>query len=248
MSFIKTTTVRINGNDYEVAGGDFNERKTVIKSIPGAKWLGFEAVPEKVWNLPLSTFEEVKVEVEKNGLELLGNDDQLLDRELTYIVQLQKELLFQKEAAIFIGDRQQQKGRGYSFKSKSRIKAKALLESGCLQHAVNHASKPVEQLTEPEIASIKAAIKTLDSYSAISLREWLFHFQQETPLSWSTQVPLYWVNLSEVPQEENQYLLDQYRLDVAAAESVEWHTLPEIEITQAMDNTLTMVEVMQFSF
>lgn len=137
---------------YSVIGGDFWAMLEQVKSIPGRT-----IDRQKVWHLP-SSIEEVRRQIQPYQMV---TEDELLDAEVADVQRVQARLLEMRPAIEEkMSTLDDEIGR-YSYRSKSRIKGSMMQNNGCLYHALEYASMPVEKLTEPQIKTLYAALRRM---------------------------------------------------------------------------------------
>lgn len=149
---IQTLKIEVAGKEYTVVGGDFYSMLAQVKNIEGRKWDG----DRKLWKVP-GSLDEVRSSL--GGLQILGDEDEVLDAEIAEIQKLQKWILedvpaIEQEIASLEADR-----GGYTGKWRSKeAKRKG---AWCLRCALKSASQSVEKLTEPEINGMKRACEIM---------------------------------------------------------------------------------------
>ncbi len=145
--------VSIQDKCYSVIGGEFAAMLAAVKSLPGRRF-----TEKKVWQLPQS-LEEARAALAP--LQVL-DEDGLLEAEIADIQRVQQRLLelqpqIEARTHDLYGEMQ-----GYSFRSKSSIRAGKAMEYGRLGHALDYAKLPVEQLTEPQVKTLYAALRDME--------------------------------------------------------------------------------------
>jgi hypothetical protein len=148
--------IRIDRKSYSVIGDEFWSMLEHIKAIPSRTFGTIGG--QRVWEVP-GSLEDVQQQLQP--LQVL-DDEGLLQAELADIGRVQARLL---ELAPTIEQRIQALDRemsGYSFRSKSSVKAGLAHDSSLLAHALENAGFPVEQLTEPQIKGMYAALKLME--------------------------------------------------------------------------------------
>jgi hypothetical protein len=151
MTIISTLKVVVEGKEFAIAGGDFHERLSAVKAIAGRRCSG---PPDYIWSLPL-TLEEVREVLSE--YQILGDEDEVLDAEIAEIQKLQGWILEDEAQVLAEAQSLDAKVKGYSFRSKSSVKASLARDAACLHHAINSAKLPVEKLAEIQIKGMKAA-------------------------------------------------------------------------------------------
>lgn len=145
--------VSIQGKSYSVIGSEFGEMLSAVKSLPGRQFTA-----TKVWQLSQS-LEEARTALAP--LQVL-DEDGLLEAEIADIQRVQQRLLeLQSQIEARMSSLSGEIKR-YSFRSKSRIRASLVQEYGRLDHALADAKLPVEQLTEPQIKTMYAALRDME--------------------------------------------------------------------------------------
>lgn len=144
--------VVIEGKSYNVIGGKFWDMLEAVKAIPGRTYRN------KTWELPLP-LEGARATLAP--LQIVDEDDSL-EAEVADIQRVQARLqelrpAIERRIRILDGE-----VSSYSFNSKSSIKAGKAIRSGCLSHALDYASVPVEKLTEPQIKTLYAALRDME--------------------------------------------------------------------------------------
>jgi hypothetical protein len=152
MATITTLKIQVEGKEFVVTGGDFYEILAEVKAIQGRRWDGDHIL----WVLPL-TLAEAKEAL--SDYKILGDEDEVIDAEIEEVEKLQEWILedipkIQAEIESLEADR-----GGYTGKWRS----KAAKRSGawCLRCAIKVAEKSVEEITGPEIASMKRACEIM---------------------------------------------------------------------------------------
>jgi hypothetical protein len=147
-----TLKVEIEGKEFTVVGGGFDDMLAEVKDIPGRRWDG----DRTIWILPLNLAEAKEVLSE---YKILGNEDEVINEEIKEIEKMKGWILedipdIQSEIEKLEADR-----GGYSGKWRS----KAAKRSGawCLRCAVKTADKSVEEMTSPEISGMKRACEIM---------------------------------------------------------------------------------------
>jgi hypothetical protein len=158
MTVINALKVEIEGKEYTIVGDDFYSMLARVKDIQGRQW-GEPLGKGKVWVLPgtLSEIGEIL-----SPLEVLADEDEVLNKELEEIAKIQKYVLDNERAISEESDNLGRQARSYSFNSKSRFKAAHLRNSGMLSHAIDYAKLPIEELSAPQIATLKAAVRYME--------------------------------------------------------------------------------------
>lgn len=144
--------VSIKDQLYSVIGDEFWEMLERVKNIPGRQYI------QNAWRLP-GTLDEARASLAP--LRVV-NDDELLEAEIKDIQRVQARILelrgvIEKEMNSLSGE-----VSSYSYGSKSRIKAGKAVAMGRLGHALDYASMPVEQLTDPQIKTLYAALRDIE--------------------------------------------------------------------------------------
>jgi hypothetical protein len=145
--------VSIGGQPYSVIGSGFWEMLDQVKAIPGRS---IDA--QKVWRLPLS-LDEARAQLAP--LQIV-DEDGLLEEEIADIQRIQARLLELRPAIERAVRTLDAEISGYSYRSKSNIKAGKMREAGRLSHALDYAQVPVEKLTEPQIKTLYAALRDME--------------------------------------------------------------------------------------
>lgn len=149
---IQTLKIEVSGKEYTVTGSDFYSMLDSVRAVEGRKWNG----DLNLWMLP-GTVEEIRTALP--GLQILGDEDEVLDAEIAAIKKLQQWILEDVPAIEQeIADLEANKG-GYT--GKWRNKDAKRRGAWCLRCAIKSASQPVEKLTEPEINGMKRACEIM---------------------------------------------------------------------------------------
>lgn len=158
MGFATTLNVQVEGKTLELTGGDFWAMKEFVADrdrFPGREYEG----DRKLWVVPDVSLNEFKSLVEAQSWSLLTNEDEALEAELSAIQSIQNWVRWHSEEISYRSEIAAAKAMEYSYRSKSREKTAAMVASGCFHHALKYAKMPVEELSEPQIATLKSALK-----------------------------------------------------------------------------------------
>jgi hypothetical protein len=145
--------VSIENRTYSVIGGEFWEMLEQVKSLPGRQFTS-----QKIWQLPFS-LDEARARLAP--LQVV-DEDGLLEAEIKDIQRVQARILELRESIEKEVHSLDREVSSYSYRSKSRIKAGKAVEMGRLGYALQYASVPVEQLTEPQIKTLYAALRDME--------------------------------------------------------------------------------------
>jgi hypothetical protein len=241
MSFVgDKVDIEVQGQVVPVVGGGFTEMKDFIKeTFPGRRYA------DLVWHLPQS-LDEVRPKIEGKGWQLLVTEDDQLDKELEQIEKLQQWVIWFAEEIRYRAELAAEAYRGYSFNSKSREKARLGSEAGCFSYALDYARMAAEELTEPQIATLKASVNRIREYGAVPIKEWLKRFSIDASVcDWDKAckphvLPLGCVALAEVPTKEfpvigKQYLWDVYILELSEEWGIHPGLIPRVEGQERID-------------
>ena len=83
---IQTLKIEVSGKEYTVTGSDFYSMLDSVRAVEGRKWNG----DLNLWMLP-GTVEEIRTALP--GLQILGDEDEVLDAEIAAIKKLQQWIL-----------------------------------------------------------------------------------------------------------------------------------------------------------
>ncbi|MGB3292605.1 MAG: hypothetical protein WBB01_06455 [Phormidesmis sp.] len=192
----------------------------------------------KTWTIPDVSLEEFQKAIESEGWQLLTSEDERLDAEIAEIERLQKEVCWNAVEIQLRAGWEKATADSYSYNSKSRHKAAALRAFGCLSHALNYANKPIEELAEPEIATLRSAIKRIEEYGRIALKDLLIEFSFDPSKLFGNEVfeekiiPRTSVSLREVPKKGDDYLTGKYVADLEMMPEVAGRVFPDVELTE----------------
>jgi hypothetical protein len=154
MAVVSTLKIEVEGKEYIVTGDDFYSMLQEVKAIEGRSW-----VADKThWSVP-GTLSEVRAIL--SPFQVL-DDDQVLDKEVEEIVTLQKYILKNEQSISQESKELREAASAYSYRSVSRHKAAKLRNAAMLDYAVNYAKLPVEELSAPQIATLKAAVRYME--------------------------------------------------------------------------------------
>lgn len=253
MALVKTLEIKVEGRQYQVVGDAFSVMLQCVKAIPDRKWGEFVG-EGKVWLVP-GTLAEVREQL--SPLKVIDNEEDLIELEIQVIRDLQAKLQWFQEVARYVAEHKWRHATTYSFKSKSSRKASEMADSGCLNHAIDYAQKPINQITEPEISTLKRAVQILDAESSIPVECWIECFRVNPHSSMPTEafrpriVPIEFVGLNAVPTRElpiigQQFLFGVYLLEIADKLNTPVGLLPQIEVTERPDPTGALRKVVVF--
>lgn len=155
MATITTLKIEIEKKEFILTGKDFYEILEDVKAIQGRRWDG----DRKLWILPL-TLAEAKESFSE--YKMLEDEEEVINEEITEIQKLQGWILEDESQVLEKAQNLDAKVKGYSFQSKSSVKASLARDAACLHHAINSAKLPVEKLTEIQIKGMKTACRLMD--------------------------------------------------------------------------------------
>ena len=243
MGFSDTIKVRLasQNKDIQIEGGDFWGMKGFISDrdrFPGRKWDG----GTKTWVIPDVSLAQLREQIETQGWSVLAEEDEQLEAEIASIKKLQSQVLWHAVEITLRQEEESKVAESYAFKSKSRTKANAMAAAGCFSHALRYAQQPVEELAEPQVATLKAAVNRIeDDYGYLPLRDLMIRFAIRDPKTYDFDapdafaehiVPLSSVSMHGVPKRREDYLFDLYRVELAEKEGIDACFLPKIRIEE----------------
>lgn len=142
-----------DGRTYAVVGGEFHAMQANVKSFAGRRW-NAEA---KLWKILNCSASEIQADLDEPFRLIPGAD--LEAEELRQIEDAQQQILAARaRIEARMADLDAEIGR-YSRSSTSSVKGGLAREQARLRYALQHASTPVDRLTEPEIRTLLAVVR-----------------------------------------------------------------------------------------
>lgn len=154
MAIIDSLKIEIDGKDYTVVGGSFNEILAAVKDIEGRRW----DADRKLWRLPTSLANTSAI-LGELGYQILGDEDDLLDAEVEEIEKI-KSWILEDIPSIQAQIEELEANRG-GYTGVWRSKAAKRQGAWVLRCAIKSAEKPTEELTEIEINGMKRACQIM---------------------------------------------------------------------------------------
>jgi hypothetical protein len=154
---IEVIEIQIDQSVLFVVGGEFDLMKNRIKALQGRKWDS----DSKRWILNSSwTIESLTEELSGLGWTLVF-EDALLDFEIAAIQQWQQNLIEIREQVEQQIEGLSDRIDSYSYRSKSQVKSNLVRDRALLLGALDAAQKSIEQLSEVEVRSLRAALREM---------------------------------------------------------------------------------------
>lgn len=223
---IDTVKFVASGIEAKLVGGSFWEMKEFISDrnlFPHRKWEG----KETGWVLA-QPIEEIKSNLPE-GWQIIQDEEQELGVEVEAIASMQAQILWYREVISFESYCLLKQTERYSYRSKSREKARLARDGKCLHHALSHAQLPIDELAAPAIASMRRSLEILDEVSNSTASEWIRYFAVENlqTVDWSKAtvehiVPCNCVNLAKVPTKTFPWGTERLWQKYVADLSLEW--------------------------
>lgn len=127
-------------------GGDFAESLARVKAVEGRKFDG----RSKIWSIPITK--------EEFGFD----EEQEIETEIDHIEDVQKSILENEAYIEEVVSELSARIDKFSFRSKSYVKGAMVRDRALLQHSLDNARIPVDNLTELQVRGMSSALRLID--------------------------------------------------------------------------------------